>query len=566
MRSRLLLVGLLGALAAATILTSSASTAGAAAAGATASSFDVVKFPGPQPACTGVGLRGSVYFDRLDCGFGTFALSGATPTSSVQVDLVGPDGGTPFATQQATFRTSDGSWEYEIAPDATWPAGEISVRVGVGGKPAGETSFFLSQLGAAVSPAEHTGGYHAGDAIPVTGSIYELDSVATSTDQKKVPATYSLQVTTPTGAVRGPYGPFTAGSDGAISGTLPAAATQGLTATADGGWRTTLGIQVVKASYDDALKGKWAAASVDAGNVAVAVPPSRPELLNSFVSSTGWVKPGASYVFRVVVRNATTSPANGTIVTIPSPDGAIFTAARPVGGAGTAAIKSGTITWKAGDVPAADANGPTVRSLVVEAKAKSLTQDAQIVWKNLSSTASMTWRGAPAAIAAASHGPKVIPPGSQYDTARYGDRPFPVVPVDFHDRPHDAGHTAGRLESVIDSPDIQGSTFNLYQEMSLGQLFPHGTVPSAGIASAGWDVQWKSDRFRQGGFQFSPLQPAGTCHGITYKDQKNTALYPQRIVNGWYQLPGDTDYYGDDKYGTALIGAEAGVGALMDID
>src|SRR3954468_14738094 len=308
MRSRLLLVGLLGALAAATILTSSAATAGAASTAATASSFDVAKFPAPQPACTGVGLRNSLYFDRLDCGFGTFSLSGATQTSVVQVDFVGPAGGAPFATQTATFRTSDSTWEYEIAPDATWPAGEISVRIGVAGKPAGETSFFLSQLGAAVSPAEHTGGYRAGDTIPVTGSVYELDSLATSTDQKKVPATYSLQVTTPTGAVRGPYGPFTAGSDGAISGTLPAAATQGLTATADSGWRTTLGIQVVKASYDDALKGKWAAASVDAGNVAVAVPPSRPELLNSFVSSTGWVKPGSSYVFRILVRNATTAP------------------------------------------------------------------------------------------------------------------------------------------------------------------------------------------------------------------------------------------------------------------
>src|SRR4051812_29282475 len=217
MRSRLLLVGLLGALAAATIFTSAAPMAGAASTAATASSFDVVKFPGPQPACTGVGLRASLYFDRLDCGFGTFSLSGATQTSVVQVDFVGPGGGAPFATQKATFRTSDGAWEYEIVPDATWPAGEISVRIGVGGKPAGETSFFVSQLGADVSPAEHTGGYRTGDAIPVTGSIYELDSVATSTDQKKVPAAYSLQVTTPTGAVRGPYGPFTAGSDGAIT-------------------------------------------------------------------------------------------------------------------------------------------------------------------------------------------------------------------------------------------------------------------------------------------------------------------------------------------------------------
>ena len=37
----------------------------------------------------------------------------------------------------------------------------------------------------------------------------------------------------------------------------------------------------------------------------------------------------------------------------------------------------------------------------------------------------------------ASHGPKVIPPRETFDTARYGDRPFPVVPVDCFDRKHE---------------------------------------------------------------------------------------------------------------------------------
>ena len=39
-----------------------------------------------------------------------------------------------------------------------------------------------------------------------------------------------------------------------------------------------------------------------------------------------------------------------------------------------------------------------------------------------------------------------------------------------------------------------------------------------------------------------------------------------RISNGWYQLPGDTQYYGLDGKGSALIGALGGVGALQDID
>ena len=39
-----------------------------------------------------------------------------------------------------------------------------------------------------------------------------------------------------------------------------------------------------------------------------------------------------------------------------------------------------------------------------------------------------------------------------------------------------------------------------------------------------------------------------------------------RIQDGWYELPGDTQYYGLDGKGSALIGAETGVGALQDID
>ena len=68
----------------------------------------------------------------------------------------------------------------------------------------------------------------------------------------------------------------------------------------------------------------------------------------------------------------------------------------------------------------------------------------------------------------------MIPPGGGFETARYGDRPFPVVPVDYSDRAHDvAASTASKLASKINDPANPGSTFNLYQEISYGQLFPH---------------------------------------------------------------------------------------------
>jgi hypothetical protein len=111
--------------------------------------------------------------------------------------------------------------------------------------------------------------------------------------------------------------------------------------------------------------------------------------------------------------------------------------------------------------------------------------------------------GGGSALVSASRGPKVIPPSENFDTARYGFRPFPVVPVDYFERKHEEAHTGDRLSKVINSENVPGSTFNLYQEMSYGQLFPHGTVPAAATAQAGWDVQWNTPRYQVGGWQFS---------------------------------------------------------------
>src|SRR3954453_4060055 len=262
--------------------------------------------------------------------------------------------------------------------------------------------------------------------------------------------------------------------------------------------------------------------------LAAAQPAAAATLENDFVSSRGWVKPGEAYPFTLKV----TGPVAGATVTLSPPDGTTIT---------------GATTWDVGTLAA----GQTARK-VFEARADTLAEDPEIVWKNLSTVATLTSDAG--SQSATSHGPKVIPPAGGYESARYGDRPFPVVPVDFADRAMSDTAAASKLESKINDPGNPGSTFNLYQEMSYGQLFPHATVPSAGVASRDWTYG--------PGFQFTTnaVKP-DTCRGVSIPIRP-----AQRIKDGRYQLPGTTDYYGDDGKGSALIGALSGVGALQDID
>ncbi|GAA4372675.1 PKD domain-containing protein [Nocardioides caricicola] len=297
---------------------------------------------------------------------------------------------------------------------------------------------------------------------------------------------------------------------------------------------------------------------------AAAVPTSGPavstvtvgglEVENSFVSSVGWVKPGESYPSRIIVTNTGAAPVTGAAVTVTAPEGSTIT------GAGSGAAISGggtTVTWA---VPVVAA-GQT-RTLVLESVADTTAQNPEIVWRDISTTAEVTV--GTTTKKATSHGPKVIPPSDVYDTARYGDRPFPVVPVQFRDRAYQEGHDGDSLESVINDPANPGSTYNLFQEMSLGQLFPEGTVPSAGIDTAD---------FTYGpGFDFTQIEPGQTCLGLTRTagipapGTVGGPTYTERITDGVYNLPGNTGYYGSDANGSALIGALAGVGALQNID
>ena len=65
---------------------------------------------------------------------------------------------------------------------------------------------------------------------------------------------------------------------------------------------------------------------------------------------------------------------------------------------------------------------------------------------------------------------------------------------------------------------------------------------------------------------FTDLAPQGSCRGVTNETIAGTPAYAERIVDGWYKLPGTTDYYGDDRYGSGLVGAQLGVGPIFTID
>ncbi|HEU4942067.1 MAG TPA: CARDB domain-containing protein, partial [Gaiellaceae bacterium] len=64
------------------------------------------------------------------------------------------------------------------------------------------------------------------------------------------------------------------------------------------------------------------------------------------------------------------------------------------------------------------------------------------------------------------------------------------------------------------------------------------------------------------GFAFSQPFPGGACYGATLGPAAGTPLYQERIRNGWYQLPGDTEYYGGDfpVFSATTIGIDGACG------
>lgn len=412
----------------------------------------------------------------------------------------------------------------------------------------------VPSVAAQLTVAQPAAGLAPGQPLPVTGRLVARDSRTGALGGAR-PGTFKIRVTTEDHSVFRTFGPFTTAPDGSFAVTLPGTATEGVSPTL---W-TDEAEDVAVSVFDvtPLAGGRAVEAPVGVAAATVATPTSGLRLVNDFTSHVGWVKPGDVFPLRLSVRNLTGTPRTGAVVTLKGVDG--MTLLSATSGRTKVSVAGNRLTWKAGTIGAGSASRPTGRSLVVLAKADSLTQDPRIVWKNLSTTARLTWKGGTAA--ATSHGPKVIPPDGTYDTARYGDRPFPVVPVDFADKFHRTENTGTKLARIINDPNYKGSTFSLFQEMSLGQLYPKGTVSSAGIANRAVNGDEE--------LRFSVPAPSGTCRGVTQvnpTDGSPLPTYTTRIRDGWYQLPGTTDYYGDDKYGSGVIGSLAGVGAIFDID
>ena len=385
----------------------------------------------------------------------------------------------------------------------------------------------------------------AGKAFTVTGTIRKVTQAVVAKRGAGVGGTFTLAVTDASGRVLGTQ-KVTASPTGSFTTTVPGS----LTSAAAGADDVSLAVRALDASY----AGGYASKDAGAGAVTLRGKATSLRLTNSFVSSVGWVKPGEVYPSRIIVTNPTSRPVTGARVVIRAPQGTTF---RKASGPGTHRVDAKTVTWDIGAI-----KGDKTRTLVLESKTSSLKAVPTLVWRDLSTKAELTVGAKKSR--ATSHGPKVIPPSEVYDTARYGDRPFPVVPLQYTDRTYSANHSGEDLSTVINGKKFKGSTFNLYQEMSLKQLFPAGDVPSAGIATADFDYA--------PGFPFTGVDPTNvnTCTGVTLADSpipaEGTPFYPERITDGVYNLPGTTAWYGSDANGSAVVGSLGGVAALQQID
>jgi len=523
-------------------------------AGAVASGFLYFKYPTPQPGCTGLGFNVTAgpFFNAGDCGFGVFGITGGSTTSTVRIALAGADGVT-FATVNGTYDAVDDEWSFPVRPLAGWPAGWITGLVTVDGEEAGRTRFGHKVLGAGITVDPSGAPYAPGDDLPVDVQIGQMDNDTSLVGPTRtgVAATFSLAVVTPAGERRSvPGGPFTADASGNASLTVPGSLTADVEGDPNANFEVTVAVVAVDASYTDPASGAWAADEVGSVPVTLLDSPDRLTLRASYVSSVGWVKPGDSYPFRIFVTNATTQDATNVSVSIAAPSSSSFLEATPLAAGETASVSASSITWNIGTIPAATEAGPMVRTLVVTAQAASLSQDPEVVWKDLSTTATLSYDGQPAAIASSTHGPKVIPPAGGFETSRYGDKPFPIVPVEYVDLERqsneDFDNDSEKLNTVVNDPEFVGSTFNLYQEMSYGQLFPQGSVPSANIATATFSGYAP-------GYDFTTPDRTdpenAACRGATAAEAEGvigSPAFDTRVEDGWYQLPGTTEYYGGD--------------------
>lgn len=286
-----------------------------------------------------------------------------------------------------------------------------------------------------------------------------------------------------------------------------------------------------------------------------------PDMRARFLSSFGWVRPGDTYPF-FIEYDAGAAGTTDTSVAVTLPASAVFVSAQPAPASGDGRAGS-PLVFALGPL----APGATGR-ILVHARAMSLDEDPEIVWKDLSAEArlSAAVAGVPQPVLTSrTMGPKA----TTLTTARFGERPFPLVMVEYQDVQHCTGvgqpypectgnHTAAALDAAVNSRTSGKSLWQLYNDMSFGQLSPTGAVnPADGSGTK---------PFEPYPYKFSSLDPNGFCAGVTAAEARGTPAYPNRVRDGWYVLPGNQGYYGSDSTGNSVVGVLTGIGPLVGID
>ncbi|MCA1831271.1 MAG: immune inhibitor A [Actinobacteria bacterium] len=538
-------------------------------------------FKYPTPSCTGAAI-----------GIGTFA--GFTADSCALVDFVADGGGAtvdgaappldPVPAFRVTFTDQTGKvvhaedaqpptsnssfadqFSFLINP-ADWddPApGNITFTVTPktsGDQLRGQTSFQLqlNQLGTRTilsAPAYATSGGLPAEDLVVEGATWEKFNKARTiasdpTDEQPnpdlVPAGVTVVLTKKDSSTVTKS--TTATSTGLFTVAFTKAEIGDVSSTAADNFQTVLRIRST-ASYTDPATGLWETAVTDTERDAYALfetKPDRAQVRSSFVSERGWVGPGEEYVHAVEYRNASVTPAAGVTITDVLPGGAVYVSATPA----PDSVSGNTLTWTIGAVATGTdwpAGASAANRILVTARAKTSSQNPHIVYQDLSDTATLEQTGFVDSTST-SHGPKV----STLDTARYGDRPFPVVLVEYTDQNHSPAATGWTFYNRISNPRNPASLFAHYQHMSYTQLYPHGEVASFDASA---------NDFSNGPFKWSnPYLKGDTCTGVTTVPPvpDPTAPYSEftpagaRINEGWYTLPGTRNYYGQDGGGSAL--------------
>ena len=332
---------------------------------------------------------------------------------------------------------------------------------------------------------------------------------------------------TRTAAASALFGPFTAGPDGACAGRSPLRPRGAFVLPA-----TTTIARTLRAGDRRRRAGRR-------GHVSAA--PDGPVLENDFVSSKGWVKPGETYPFTLRVLNYGATPLAGARVTV--------TRARrhELRGPSTGPCRPSR--------PQAPTARPGAQFKVVEARADTLAQDPEIVWKNLSSTATLTYRRRPRCRSPrarrSSRRAAATRPRATATARSRSSRSTTATASTRRRRPR----PSSRARSTTRRTRARRSTST--RRSPTASCSRTATVPSEALATADWGATPN----------FASRKPQPQCTASPTRRCRPTATRPataSRTAGTSSRATRSTTAL--DGKGSALIGALGGVGALQDID